>query len=40
MHSEPWNAEREESLAAGERVIRTVVRGMTMKVKKERGAVW
>ncbi len=40
MHSEPWNAETDEPIAAGERVIVTAVRGMTVKVNKERGAVW
>jgi len=40
VHGELWNAESDEPLAAGERVIVTAVEGMTVKVKKERGAVW
>ena len=39
VHGEPWNAETDEPIAAGERVIVTAVRGMTVKVKKERGGV-
>ena len=39
VHGELWNAESDEPIAAGERVIVTAVRGMTVKVKKERGEV-
>ena len=37
VHGELWNAESDEPIAAGERVIVTEVKGMTVKVKKERG---
>ncbi len=37
VHGELWNAESEEPIAADERVIVTAVKGMTVKVKKERG---
>jgi len=37
VHGELWNAESEESIAEGERVIVTDVKGMIIKVKKERG---
>ena len=37
VHGELWNAESEESIAEGERVIVTDVKGMIVKVKKERG---
>jgi membrane-bound serine protease (ClpP class) len=37
VHGELWNAESEESIAEGERVIVTEVKGMIIKVKKERG---
>ena len=40
MHGEPWNAETDEPIAAGERVVVTAVKGVTAKVKKERGEVW
>jgi membrane-bound serine protease (ClpP class) len=36
VHGELWNAESEEPIAAGERVIVTEVKGMTIKVKKGR----
>jgi membrane-bound ClpP family serine protease len=39
-HGGPWNAEADEPIAADEKVIVIVVRGMTVKVEKERGAVW
>ena len=39
VHGELWNAESDEPIAAGERVIVTALRGMTVKVKKERGEV-
>ena len=37
VHGELWNAESDEPIAADERVIVTAVKGMTVKVKKERG---
>jgi len=37
VHGELWNAQSEESIGEGERVIVTEVKGMTVKVKKERG---
>jgi membrane protein implicated in regulation of membrane protease activity len=37
VHGELWNAESEEPIAADERVIVTEVKGMIVKVKKERG---
>jgi membrane-bound serine protease (ClpP class) len=37
VHGELWNAESEEPIAAGEKVIVTELKGMTVKVKKERG---
>ena len=37
VHGEVWNAESEEPISADEKVIVTSVRGMTVKVKKERG---
>jgi membrane-bound serine protease (ClpP class) len=37
VHGELWNAESDEPITAGERVIVTAVKGMTVKVKKERG---
>jgi membrane protein implicated in regulation of membrane protease activity len=40
VHSGLQNAEDDEPLAAGARVIVTAVKGMTVKVKRERGAVW
>ncbi len=40
MHSGLQNAQTDEPLAAGARVIVIVVKGMTVKVRKERGAVW
>jgi len=39
VHGELWNAESDEPIAAGERVVVTAVKGMTVKVKKERGEV-
>ena len=39
-HGELWNAETDESVAAGDGVMVTPLRGMTVKVKKERGGVW
>lgn len=39
VHGELWNAETDESIAAGDRVIVTEVKGMTVKVRKERGGV-
>ena len=39
VHGELWNAESDEPIAAGDRVIVTAVRGMAVKVKKERGEV-
>ena len=36
MHGELWDAESDEPIAAGERVMVTVVKGMTVKVNKER----
>ena len=39
VHGELWNAESDEPIAADERVIVTEVKGMTVKVTKERGAV-
>jgi membrane-bound serine protease (ClpP class) len=39
VHGELWNAESDEPIAADERVIVTEVKGMTVKVKKERGEV-
>ena len=39
MHGELWNAESDESIAAGDRVIVTEVKGMTVKVRKGRGGV-
>jgi membrane protein implicated in regulation of membrane protease activity len=39
-HGGLWNAEADEPMAADEKVIVIVVRSMTVKVKKERGAVW
>ena len=38
MHSGLQNAETDEPLAAGVRVIVSAVKGTTVKVKKERGA--
>jgi len=40
VHSGLQNAQTDEPLAAGARVIVTAVKGMTVKVRKERGAVW
>jgi membrane-bound serine protease (ClpP class) len=40
VHGELWNAESDEPIAAGDRVVVTALRGMTVKVKKERGEVW
>jgi membrane-bound serine protease (ClpP class) len=37
VHGELWNAESDEPIAAEERVIVTAVKGMTVKVRKERG---
>jgi membrane-bound serine protease (ClpP class) len=37
VHGELWNARSEEPIAEGERVIVTEVKGMIIKVKKERG---
>ena len=37
VHGELWNAESDEPIAAGERVMVTEVKGMRLKVKKERG---
>jgi membrane-bound serine protease (ClpP class) len=39
VHGELWNAESDEPIAAGDRVVVTAVRGMTVKVKKARGEV-
>ena len=39
VHSGPWNTESDEPIAAGNRVMVTAVKGMTVKVKKERGEV-
>jgi len=39
VHVELRNAETDEPIAAGDRVIVTAMRGMTVKVKKERGGV-
>jgi membrane-bound serine protease (ClpP class) len=38
-HGESWNAETNGSIAAGDRVVVTALRGMTVKVNKERGEV-
>lgn len=40
VHGELWNAESDEPIAEGERVIVTAVKDMTVKVKKEGGRVW
>ena len=40
VHGELWNTETDEPIAAGDGVIVTAVKGMTVKVKKERGEVW
>jgi len=40
VHSGLQNAETDEPLAAGVKVIVSAVKGMTVKVRKERGAVW
>jgi membrane-bound serine protease (ClpP class) len=37
VHGELWNAQSEEPIGEGERVIVTEVKGMIVKVKKERG---
>ncbi len=37
VHGELWNAQSEEPIGEGERVIVTEVKGMIIKVKKERG---
>ena len=37
VHGELWNAESDEPIAAGDKVIVTEVKGMIVKVKKERG---
>jgi membrane protein implicated in regulation of membrane protease activity len=34
-----WNAESDEPIAAGDRVIVTAVKDMTAKVEKERGGI-
>jgi membrane-bound serine protease (ClpP class) len=39
VHGELWNAESDEPIAQGDRVIVTALKGMTVKVKKERGEV-
>jgi membrane-bound serine protease (ClpP class) len=39
VHGELWNAESEESIAAGDRVVVTQVKGMTVQVRKARGVV-
>jgi len=40
VHSGLQNAQTDEPLAAGARVMVIIVRGMTVKVRKERDAVW
>ncbi len=47
VHGELWNAETDEPIAAGEGVILTgcfvlvtALRGMTVKIRKQRGEVW
>jgi membrane-bound serine protease (ClpP class) len=37
VHGELWNAKSDEPIVAGERVMVTEVKGMRLKVKKERG---
>jgi membrane-bound ClpP family serine protease len=39
VHGELSNAETDEPIAAGDRVIVTALKGMTVKVKKEGGEV-
>ena len=39
VHGELWNAESDEPIAAGDGVVVTALRGMTVKVKKARGEV-
>ncbi len=39
VHGELWNAESEESIAAGDRVVITEIKGMTVQVRKAPGGV-